>query len=227
VAIAGDPRLWLPLFSPGLVPQIVELVLDSWSSFAGPKPSENEVPITLRFCCHLKLRKNSLRDLPVRIERESTEDDTIRGRERGRIDIRFTEAYSCREDVYFAFECKRLNVPPSRPSKRKTVRSLARPYVHDGLMRFVTGQYGRNLEHGGMIGYVMDSDTPAAVRSVDRCVRIARRRLKLAGRETLRDSRVTQGRGEVKETVHGTGARTLTIQHLFLACAEAPRRSGK
>jgi hypothetical protein len=61
----------------------------------------------------------------------------------------------------FAMECKRLNVP--REQGRAT---LAREYVENGMMRFVTGQYSPDLPLGGMVGYVMDGDTPAAYTAI-------------------------------------------------------------
>jgi hypothetical protein len=217
VPTIGNPRLWLSTFSPGLVPQIIDLVLESWTAFDKPKRGEREVPITRRFCSVLKQRKNALRELPVRIDRE-TPDDSKTGEECGRIDIRFTEAYSCREDVYFAFECKRLNLSPKRGARRARKRSLAGEYVSQGMMRFVTGQYAPGLKHGGMIGYVVDGDVASAVVAVSRSVLTARRELKLSPRGGLRGSRLVPGRDQVKETFHRPPGRTLRIQHVFLAC---------
>ena len=53
------------------------------------------------------------------------------------------------EDVYLAYECKRLNVPYAA-----RVRNLCVPYVQEGLMRFVTGQYSNGLPMATMIGYL-------------------------------------------------------------------------
>jgi len=61
------------------------------------------------------------------------------------------------EEVCLTLECKRLNVV--RPNGRAT---LAREYVRDGMMRFITNQYAQNFSLGGMIGYVMDGDVAAA-----------------------------------------------------------------
>lgn len=108
MAVVGDSRMWASAFHVGLIPKIVELVLACWDGCEKPKGRDKEVPITRRFRVALVLRKNALRDLPVRIERESVEDDLETAEERGRIDLRFTEARSCREDVYFAFECNAL-----------------------------------------------------------------------------------------------------------------------
>lgn len=61
------------------------------------------------------------------------------------------------EDVYLAYECKRLNVPYAA-----RVRNLCAPYVEEGLMRFVTGQYSNGLPMATMIGYVMNGDNGRA-----------------------------------------------------------------
>lgn len=53
------------------------------------------------------------------------------------------------EDAYLAYECKRLNVPYAA-----SVRNLCGPYIEDGLMRFVTGQYSNGLPLAVMIGYL-------------------------------------------------------------------------
>ena len=54
---------------------------------------------------------------------------------------------------YIAFECKRLNV--SFTSGKK---SLALDYVNEGMMRYISAQYAKNLPLGVMLGYVMDGD---------------------------------------------------------------------
>ena len=56
---------------------------------------------------------------------------------------------------------KRLNVP--RDNGR---RSLAKEYVMDGLSRFTTGQYSKNLPAGFMLGYVLDGDVKYVASSV-------------------------------------------------------------
>jgi hypothetical protein len=67
------------------------------------------------------------------------------------------------KQVCLALECKRLNV--RRPEGRAT---LATEYVEKGMMRFVTGQYSRDLPLGGMIGYVMDGDLEGAHGAIRR-----------------------------------------------------------
>ena len=57
-------------------------------------------------------------------------------------------------DTYLAYECKKLNVLGADGARR----SQAGAYVRDGMMRFATEEYGKDLPVGCMLGYVMDGD---------------------------------------------------------------------
>src|SRR5690242_5143049 len=105
--VIGDAEIWADTFPEELVPRLLDLVIATWESFAKPGPSDYEVPITRRFKHALKQAKD-LQRLPLRIEREPAEDDPVTGIELGRIDLKFLPAVSALEEVYFAFECKRL-----------------------------------------------------------------------------------------------------------------------
>ncbi|OQX21695.1 MAG: hypothetical protein BWK75_02635, partial [Candidatus Altiarchaeales archaeon A3] len=50
------------------------------------------------------------------------------------------------EEIYFTFECKRLNNNPV----------LAKEYVKEGMMRFISCEYANNCKVGGMIVYLID-----------------------------------------------------------------------
>lgn len=62
---------------------------------------------------------------------------------------------------YLAYECKRLNVV-----RDGRTRSLATPYVLEGMARFVMEQYATNLPVGCMLGYVMDGNVSSARKRV-------------------------------------------------------------
>ena len=104
--IVGDPDIWSDTFPEDLVPRVLDLITETWATFEKPGPSDHEVPTTRRFKYALKQAKD-LRRLPLRVEREATEDDPHTGAELGRIDLKFLPAVSAREEVYFALECKR------------------------------------------------------------------------------------------------------------------------
>jgi hypothetical protein len=156
----GDPGLWSDTFPDHLVPRIIDLVWETWETFPKPAGKELEIPITRRFKHSLK-RAKDYRKLPIRIEREPAEDDPLTGQELGRIDLKFIPAESALEEIYFAFECKRLNA-----IEKGHRRTLASEYVTQGMMRFVTSQYGGSVLQGGMIGYVLDGRWKDAIRRV-------------------------------------------------------------
>ncbi len=62
---------------------------------------------------------------------------------------------------YLAYECKRLNVV-----RDGGTRSLATPYVLEGMARFITEQYATNLPLGCMLGYVMDGNVSSARKKI-------------------------------------------------------------
>ncbi|MFP4057522.1 MAG: hypothetical protein ACLF0G_11700 [Candidatus Brocadiia bacterium] len=191
------------------IPQIIGLVLEGWAVFEKPPEDALEVQITKKFCVCLRGCKRE-RHLPFRIWAESMELDPESGSERGRLDLRFV--CGCREDVYFAFECKRLNVVDHRGKRR----SLAPEYVEQGMMRFVEGKYARGLDKGGMLGYVMDGRTLAAIEAVDKAVGRRRRQLRLVG-AGLESSPVRPDEPRVRQTRHELAVGPLLIHHVFLA----------
>src|SRR2546427_9178080 len=140
--VIGDADIWSDIFPEELVPRILDLVTATWDDFDKPGESDHEVPITQRFRHALKQAKD-LKKLPLRIERELAEDHPVTGFELGRIDLKFCPAISALEEVYFAFECKRLNV-----IENGSRRTLAPEYVIEGIQRFVTGQYAHSMTHG-------------------------------------------------------------------------------
>jgi hypothetical protein len=211
--IIGDAEIWADTFPEELIPRMLNLVLSTWEPFAKPGPSDLEVPITQRFKHSLKQAKDFQR-LPVRIEREPAEDHPQSGQELGRIDLKFLPAVSAREEIYFAFECKRLNV-----SVNGTRRTLAAEYVTQGMMRFVTGQYASSVQNGGMIGYVLDGKGDEAITSVDQNIQARRAELRIATAEGLKPSTVQPSNRLVRETDHSLVARpAFRLHHIFLEC---------
>lgn len=224
--ILGDPDLWSDTFPEDLIPRVLSAAVEAWTAMAKPGPAELEVPITRRFKHVLKQVKD-FNHLPFRVERESVEDDPTTGEELGRIDIKLLPAVSAREDVYFAFECKRLNVQDGANR-----RSLAPEYVTEGMMRFITGQYAASMRHGGMVGYVLDGRADEAIRLVGN--NIASRAVELC--MTTPASLVQSTRctfSTARESAHTLSLRVVTLHHLFFPCkdpiaaASASRKSSK
>ena len=89
----------------------------------------------------------------------STDEGQVDGH-RLRIDV--AAVVDQERNTYIAYECKKLNVLGADGARR----SQAGAYVRDGMMRFVTEQYGRDLPVGCMLGYVMDGDVGWAYAQV-------------------------------------------------------------
>jgi hypothetical protein len=211
--IIGDAEIWADTFPEELIPRMLDLVISTWEPFAKPGPSDHEVPITQRFKHSLKQAKDFQR-LPIRIEREPAEDDPLTGEELGRIDLKFLPAVSAREEVYFAFECKRLNVIANG-----TRRTLAAEYVTQGMMRFVAGQYASSVHNGGMIGYVLDGKGDEAITSVDQNVQLRRTDLQMPASAGLEQSSINPINRLMRESNHFLSTRpTFRLHHIFLEC---------
>jgi len=214
--IIGDAEIWSDTFPEDLIPRMLDLIFETWKPFPKPGPSDHEVPITRRFKHALKQAKD-FQKLPVRIEREPAEDDPETGEELGRIDLKFLPAVSAIEEVYFAFECKRLNA-----TANGTRRSLAAEYVTQGMMRFVTGQYASSASNGGMIGYVLDGSGDEAMTSVIRNIATHRKELQMSASASLGKSTLRPDNRLIRETSHDLSAkRIFRLHHTFLECCDA------
>jgi hypothetical protein len=212
--VHGNIDPWADTFPEALVPGILDVVIAAWAKFSQPHRLEVEETITRRFRNTLR-QERDFRELPVRLDRECWLDDEESAEVLGRLDLRLTAAGQVREDVYFVFECKRLNVP--FPSGKK---SLASDYVEDGMMRFVTSQYASGQETGGMLGYVMDGQTNTAIRAVEQAIRTRCTTLKLGAPGRLAASTLRPEQEVVKQTVHQLGSRRFLLHHVFLAVKE-------
>jgi hypothetical protein len=216
--IIGDAEIWSDTFPEELIPRMLDLVSQTWEPFSKPDPSDHEVPITRRFKHALKQAKDFQR-LPIRIEREPAEDNPESGEELGRIDLKFLPAVSALEEVYFAFECKRLNVIASG-----TRRTLAAEYVTQGMMRFVTGQYASSVHNGGMIGYVLDGKSDEAMTAVDSNIATRQEELGMSASASLGWSTLRPDNRLIRETNHTLLAqRKFRLHHVFLECCTASK----
>ena len=206
MAITGNISRWSYQFPNSLVPEIIKLILDSWGKFNTVQI--REVPITQEFFVILNSNQQSSY-LPFLIDLEIILPEENGIGQEGRLDIRFIHGF--RRQVYFSFECKRLRV--SFPSGFDT---LAGKYVTEGMYRYFNGQYARNLDKGGMLGYVMDGNIDVAVNDVKAAIEKRRLNLYMQENETLKASTCTTSK-QVKETLHKYGPiKIFTIYHVFL-----------
>lgn len=148
---SDDPR-WLALFPEDKIPGMIKDVLDACIHLTRPSKGEKRPEEAISRQVFQELCKMpSYRRGPLEPHFESWLPDLD-----GRADIRF----SCGKGIetYFVFEAKRLFV--TYPRGRKD--SLVKEYVHEGMMRFVTGKYAPYQHTSAMLGYVHDSDIAAA-----------------------------------------------------------------
>lgn len=210
MAVYGNLDAWADTFDQGLIPPILDLICSAWQTFVKPTHTELEPQITRRLCVHLcKTRANLL---PVRIECESTEYDLTTAEEKGRIDVKFINPPNCREDIYFAFECKKLNVLYS-----KKWESQATEYVTEGMRRFINGKYAASLTDGGMLGYVMDGQVNRAIDVVNDRILSRCHDLCMNPHCNLSPSTLRPDLDHIKVTLHSLSSRTFTLHHIFLS----------
>jgi hypothetical protein len=208
--LVGIPAEWADLIDP-MVPQILNLVIDSWDGMPSPAPDEKEDHITISLCRLLKQNK-AARGLPFRINIQRVELEPLAGDEFGRQDIVFEPLHPC-EDIYFCLESKRLNVV-----KDGKLRAYASEYVTLGMLRFVTGQYSKAVRHGGMVGYVLNGNVATAISNVEDNIRKQHSALGMTAHGELLPSTVLTGEVRARETHH---LRTheielFRIHHLFM-----------
>jgi len=198
-------------FPPKEVKQAIQLILQSWKSF---KTEENlEDKITNKFYAHLIENKNRSKYFFTIVLRAAEIGE--RGEEIGEIDLKVI--YRNQEKTYFSFECKRLRV--HFPSG---FDNLAGKYVTEGMCRYFNGQYARDLDKGGMLGYVMDGNCNEAVKDVQKAIENRRLDLYMQDNETLKDSTCIIS-NQVKETLHKYGSNErFTIYHIFLPMDVTP-----
>lgn len=207
MAISGSVDQWVDTFPEDLLPQLLDLVINSWLTFPQPSCFDLEVPITKKFVVHLRSNQNRSVHL-FRIEWESTVLDE-NGVQKGRIDIRFTHGYSTNE--YFSCECKLLN----KTDEHGRWSSLAGKYINEGVMRYINEQYGGG-PNGGMIGYVMDGDIAKAIECVNEVIEKRVEKLLIESKAELKRSSIRLGCRQTRETKHLIKNRCFTVHHIFL-----------
>lgn len=213
MSFGGDPTAWLDLID-SQVPNILRLILATWEEMPPLSPNALEDPTTEMLC--RALRKNrTTASLPFRIDIQMVELDPAAGQDQGRMDIAFSPMVP-HEAFYFCLECKRLNV-----TIRGRRRTLGKEYVTQGMQRFVKRQYGDQVRHGGMLGYVLDSRVDLAINAVQTAIRAGHDDLRIAGEAGLHRSSFLPDIEHLFETAHirDEFAPQFLLQHIFAAAA--------
>lgn len=201
---AEDP-CWPALFPEDEIPGLIKDVLDACAHLTRPEKGEKRPEEAISRQVYQKLRRMpAYRRGPLEPHFESWLPDLD-----GRADIRF----SCGKgiDTYFVFEAKRLFV--SYPRGKKD--TLIKEYVHEGMMRFVTGKYAPFQCSSAMLGYVHDAAVAAARSSV--ATEISNNAHALCLVRGLAASSAVTGR-QVDDSVHLLeNNRSFLIYHLLIS----------
>jgi hypothetical protein len=213
MSFGGDPAEWLDLIE-SQVPAILSLVLSTWEQMPPLAPDALEDPTTDALCRALRRNRGST-NLPLRIDIQMVELDPGANQAQGRMDIAFSPLVP-HEAFYFCLECKRLNTTTA--GRR---RSLGTEYVTQGMYRFVKRQYGDQVRHGGMLGYVLDSRVDLAIKSVRAAVKAHRGDLQIHGKIDFQRSSFLPDVKNVLESAHARtgGPVPFLIQHIFAAAS--------
>lgn len=210
MSVFGTPAQWVDLID-YMVPDILNLVIASWEEMPSPTNHSSEDHITYELCRGLR-RNRSARDLPFRIDTQAVELDPLQPAELGRMDITFSPPIN-REEYYFCLESKRLNV-----IKDGKARSYASEYVTFGMLRFITGQYAKEVRHAGMLAYVLDGDIVRAMINVESNLANQHVRLGMTAPGRFKTSMILPADSRVRETHHRRPHETslFRIHHLFM-----------
>ena len=209
--VVGSSDEFSPLFPNDFLDNIIGRVFVAWDRIPKPITETLETRIT-KLLRHQYAYDPVIKQLPFQVRRELTVDDPESGDELGRIDLCLLHGND--EDVYFAFECKRLNVTFDSGFK-----TLAPAYVgEDGIGCFVGQKYSIGQTCGGMIGYVFDGQIEVAMESVEDRIKDKANEIALKS-PGLASSSLTVANDYLRETLHDTANGDFTIFHLFVSMA--------
>ncbi|MCK6527692.1 hypothetical protein L6R50_09050 [Myxococcota bacterium] len=207
--IQGDLSLWAGTFPPSLIEEVLAVLVSCWPNLLPLSPVTKEDPITNRLVAAMRAEKRIRRSM-FRIDPQYQVMELETGEVEGRIDICVSAGFD--EEVFFALECKRLNVQGADGK----IDVQASKYVQGGMVRFVTGPYARAQRHGGMVGYVMDGDVQHAMAVVEKAIGDHRVALCIPTPDSWGPSPYCEIHPESKESLHQPNGRDLRLHHLFL-----------
>ncbi len=208
--IIGNFDLFADTFPPTLLPWVFQIILREWNNFPRTTRNPLENRITKRFVGHLQSCQET-RQLPFTFEALVKLVDARKDTETGELDIRVIHGQRSR--VFFAFECKKLNV-----IHYGKYASQAGKYVgDDGMGCFLSGQYDGGSDCGGMIGYVMDNNVPKAVIAINKALKTYENSLRIKQPVKLKiSSLLNENDNPCYETIHMNSEKDFTIYHLIL-----------
>tara|TARA_B100000614_G_scaffold262453_1_gene296005 strand:- start:429 stop:1079 length:651 start_codon:yes stop_codon:yes gene_type:complete len=208
--IVGNLDPFADTFPPSLLPWVFRTIVEEWYHFTRTNRNPLENRITKPFVGHLQSCQDTRR-LPFWFDPNLKLVDPVKDVEIGELDIRVM--HGKRPKVFFAFECKRLNVV--RDGK---YASQANEYVGGGGMGcFLSGQYYGGGDCGGMLGYVMDNDVKKATRAINKAIVTNKNELRIKAPVKLKiSSLLNQKSDPCYETVHIVKKKDFVIYHIIL-----------
>lgn len=207
--VVGNFDLFADAFPESLLPWLFNVILQEWPKFPRTSRQPLENRITKPFVGHLQSCSDT-RHLPFVFDFGVKLLDANKDTELGELDIRVMHGQ--RPKVFFAFECKCLNV--TRNGRR---HSQAGKYVGvDGMGCFLLGRYWGGSDNGGMIGYVMDNDLDYARTAVNNALNRNAKQLGLQKPEQLNPTSMCSEESRCSETRHHFNRKLFTIYHILL-----------
>ena len=202
-------------FEQNYLAEIVGATALAWSRMKHPGKCELEDGITRRLAGRL-VNDRHFADLPYDITTQHWLLG-LHGESLGRLDIRFKHRSS--QSDYFALEAKRLHVTYPGGSNSTEYST----YVgDDGMMAFVSGYYSKGICASGMLGYVMDGESPKAFQGLEKRIGANRQSLRLAANSkfilsALGHTIMNAMEGTLlAETDHDLGTHRLRVLHMIL-----------
>ena len=174
--LVGNPKEWTARFRT-LDDRFLERVLAVWQRCVAILPEEpDEDTITINLVDILSRDAKARRLFHHLAYQHEPFGYTADGwaYSKGKIDMALL--LDQERERYLAYECKRLNV-----RQATATRSLATPYVLEGVQRFITEQYAANLPIGCMLGYVMDGKLTTARSKVRAAIALHEGKIALVG----------------------------------------------
>lgn len=192
-----------------IIATVLDVTIISWSHLLAGKEvnaKSSEPDIAGRLGRAMIAEKNRRNLKNFRIEEEvGTRSSLNAPRTEGRIDIKII--YSFDEREYFGMECKRVSGKS---------RKLAKKYVDQGVMRFVTGKYSHGHEWGAMLGFVIDGNYSGCISLI--CDHLNKTRKTNGMKDKWAAEKNLGSCQNLYRTYHRQNAHSslLTLLHLFL-----------
>ena len=210
--IYGKAGVWADRFK-GYDDRLLEricLLLPGCVAALGDNPKEDQITLNLvnLFRKDPKIRR-MFHDWEFQFEVAECDANGVYS-SKGKIDIALF--FDQRKEKYLAYEAKRLNIKTS-----DGIKSLAGPYVTEGVARFVSQQYSQGLPVGCMLGYVLNADIDILLQKLTDALESNKENVALVrGPETTRA--VCSSRRFETDHRRSGGGGIITLRHALVPC---------